>query len=99
VKRRALSRLPAFFFARAGRERQAIVKDKVKPPRSGEPSAADERLTLHGSALVEGMVAKLLDFFGDPRGGPMLNGSEAHWIDSGAIQRAVDLCSHSKRNR
>jgi hypothetical protein len=30
VKKRALSTLPAFFFARVERERQAIVKDRVK---------------------------------------------------------------------
>ena len=41
------------------------------------------------SALLEGVVAELLDYFGDPRGyGSKLRKSEACSIASGIVQRA-----------
>jgi hypothetical protein len=50
----------------------------------------DERLTLSRSALVEGMVAEILEFLAGPSSGaPGLSEQEARWIVAGGIERAV----------
>ena len=51
--------------------------------------APDEMLMLSRSALVEGMVAELLEFFYEPRAsGSVLHESEARWIVAGGMRRA-----------
>lgn len=66
-------------------------------PETGA-GAPDEILTLSRSALVEGMVAEILDFFDEPRlGGSSLPKSQARWIVAGGVRRAIAACLVPRR--
>lgn len=58
-------------------------------PASDSEAGAPEVLTLSRSALVDGMVAELLDYFDWPLGGPMLSEPEARLLVAGGIERAL----------
>ena len=65
----------------------SLCSGTAAPKVAGAP---DDVIVVSRSALMDGLIREMLEFFDDPaRGGPSLHESEARWIALGGVDRAL----------